>query len=665
MIFDELVLHNFGSFAGRHRVLLRPPGPTQPVVLIGAKNGSGKTTILDSIQLALYGRLARCSTRGDESYDEFLRKSTHRGLRAESEGAVELQFTHSSQGIAHTYRIHRSWEVGTNGNAKERLEIVCDGVLNKTLTEQWADHIEAILPVRLSPFFFFDGEKIAALADPQSAPEVLRTALDALLGLDIVDRLRIDLIALERRKRSASVTSQGFASEISSLEAAKNAAEDNQRTKAQDVAAVRNQLQLVERNKRALEERYASEGGLLADDHRRIERDLATAREELSVIEQNLREAIGEELSLGLLKPMIISLLHDAMQKADADARALVLDELHRRDQWLLNSLQQMEASEVVFVQLSDLLHQERMSRVLPAGGFEHLLLNADERALVRLLLEEIFADAETRVRGLLETHRSLRELTIRLERLVASVPTEEAISNLRVSVADNQRELVEVTAQLGSAEAAYEQAQRDLIVAERKLDAFLNEKASELVESAESERVLRFSEQARQRLDAFRTAAMAAHLGRLAGLIETSFRALHRKKDFVRSLRIDASSMTIELTGSSGERINSERLSAGERQLLATAILWALAKASGRTLPVIVDTPLGRLDSDHRNQLVSNYFPHASHQVILLSTDEEIDVAHLASLSSSIGRRYLLEFNEVSKSTRFVAGYFWEETAA
>jgi hypothetical protein len=53
--------------------------------------------------------------------------------------------------------------------------------------------------------------------------------------------------------------------------------------------------------------------------------------------------------------------------------------------------------------------------------------------------------------------------------------------------------------------------------------------------------------------------------------------------------------------------------------------MLWALAKTSGRPLPIIIDTPLARLDSDHRKLLAQHYFPVASHQMLILSTDTEI----------------------------------------
>ena len=74
----------------------------------------------------------------------------------------------------------------------------------------------------------------------------------------------------------------------------------------------------------------------------------------------------------------------------------------------------------------------------------------------------------------------------------------------------------------------------------------------------------------------------------------------------------------------------------------------------------MVIDTPLGRLDSVHRQHIIERYFPHASHQVILLSTDKEIDEANYAKLKPSIGRAYTLRFDDKTASTTVEPGYFW-----
>lgn len=108
------------------------------------------------------------------------------------------------------------------------------------------------------------------------------------------------------------------------------------------------------------------------------------------------------------------------------------------------------------------------------------------------------------------------------------------------------------------------------------------------------------------------------------------------------------------------------ESLSAGERQIYAIAMLDALAKTSGRKLPIIIDTPLGRLDSKHRKKLVENYFPSASHQVIILSTDTEIDKTYLTSLKDHISHTIMLDYIGTEGSSSVEPGYFWKnaETA-
>src|SRR5262249_46804164 len=82
MILEQLTVRNFCLYRGEQAFDLTPVtagGRHRPIVLFGGINGGGKTTLLDAIQLALYGNRSRCSKRADLSYEEFLRASTHHG----------------------------------------------------------------------------------------------------------------------------------------------------------------------------------------------------------------------------------------------------------------------------------------------------------------------------------------------------------------------------------------------------------------------------------------------------------------------------------------------------------------------------------------------------------------------------------------------------------
>lgn len=141
------------------------------------------------------------------------------------------------------------------------------------------------------------------------------------------------------------------------------------------------------------------------------------------------------------------------------------------------------------------------------------------------------------------------------------------------------------------------------------------------------------------------------------------SFERLSRKDDIELHVDIDPKTFTVKLTGNNGRVIDKNDLSAGEKQIYAISILEALARTSGRNLPIIIDTPLGRLDSVHRKNLINNYLPHASHQVIVLSTGTEVDEAFYADLSSNISHAYKLDYSSKTGATVASEGYFWRAT--
>jgi DNA sulfur modification protein DndD len=150
--------------------------------------------------------------------------------------------------------------------------------------------------------------------------------------------------------------------------------------------------------------------------------------------------------------------------------------------------------------------------------------------------------------------------------------------------------------------------------------------------------------------------------IDRLSALITEAFRFLLRKKALVERITIDPATFAITLYDETGRAVAKQRLSEGEKQIFAIDVLWGLARASARPLPAVIDTPMARLDAAHRHHLVERYFPHASHQVVIFSTDTEVDRHYYQVLRPSIARAYHLNYDEHSKVTVGEEGYFWKE---
>jgi len=181
------------------------------------------------------------------------------------------------------------------------------------------------------------------------------------------------------------------------------------------------------------------------------------------------------------------------------------------------------------------------------------------------------------------------------------------------------------------------------------------------VIESDESNRALDYAHKAKDALNIFAKQVAVNKIKKVEAEFIQSFKNLARKDDININAKIEPDSFTVRLLNDFGNEIPKQSLSAGERQIYAIAMLDALAKTSGRKLPIIIDTPLGRLDSKHRKKLVENYFPSASHQVIILSTDTEIDEKYLASLNDHISHTIMLEYKGKESSSEIESGYFWK----
>ena len=197
------------------------------------------------------------------------------------------------------------------------------------------------------------------------------------------------------------------------------------------------------------------------------------------------------------------------------------------------------------------------------------------------------------------------------------------------------------------------------LISLEGRYKKQFDEKIDALQSSSIQKSQLQKIKVAEKNLANFKKRIVDGSISSFEAQIASKFQFLNRKDSLIDSIQIDKDTYMIKAINKDGNLIGLEDLSAGERQLLAISILWSLSEVSKINVPVVIDTPLGRLDSKHREQLITKYFPQAGSQTIILSTDEEIIGKYYKSLKPYIGNEYLCDENKKTKSGKIVQGYF------
>lgn len=665
MIFTRLTIANFGVYGGRHELDLRPPGgdDARPIVLFGGKNGAGKTTILDAIRLCLYGRSAIGGRIRRADYETALRQRLHRGAAGMATSAsIGLEIEHTHAGVRSTYDAVRSWRVDGQ-TIREDVSIYQDGApLRSIAPEHWNDFLRDLIPPGVADLFFFDGEQMQALADDDRAPDALAAAIRGLLNLDLVDRLRADLNLYLRQQTQHDRPRLRAALDdaVAAHEAHETRLIERRQDKAQLVAQRDQVLAQLERSRQAL----LREGAGFVHGRAAIEARQAEVTREIEYVRNAIREFAAGLLPFAVA-PAWLARLADRLRHESEAQRAEVAHEAQQEQataialRLLDRDFQQQAAPGVQpqdWARIASALQALLQPAAPPDITIRHPLATIERERLlgwIEQATQQLPAQLHTLTqqletleaeRGALEQARSqipqdavahpllqqFHELAERKGRLDAQIDAlDEELQQLRRVVDDHERERLRAYAQLAASGDADERTQRAAKV-QLVLDRYLHEMT-------------------------------AIKVGQVEQAVAQYFNLLCRKSLLVQEVRIDPRGFQVTLYGPNRSELPKSDLSAGEKQLYALALLWALRSVSGRALPIIIDSPLGRLDTEHRRALLRHFFPHAAHQVVLLSTDTEIDSVAFDHLQPAVARSYRLHWDGERGATEVRVGYFGE----
>ena len=651
MILERLTLSDFRAYRGRHIIDLAPRvryRAERPIILFGGLNGAGKTTLMLAIKLALYGRHALGMGTAMSAYHLFLRESIHASsalMIRSHEASVEIDFVYGKLGDRSHYTVRRSWFTARR-RVHEELSVFQDGKPLSLSAQACQGFLNELVPIGVSDLFFFDGEKIAELAEDETG-RTLRDAIQQLLGLHLVERLRGDLRVYMLRQ-SANGTKQDANDNLDSMQAEYDRLLAEIDAERDELARAQEHLNELTAEHDRLDLRLSQRGGdwgVSRESWRAKSADLA---ETLAKTEQELRHELAGVYPLGLARKALLPAIEYAAASLSARARADANDLLKSFASSLKDELDSSAA--------------ERIDHLLnaclrPTPALEPLL-DVSHAALGRMghAVRHAIPASQARVEHLLErieaTHEELDAVTLRFEQA-----PDEAV------LVDDVAKLAQLAKAIRDAAVDVEVRKRELKTRHRiAIDKARALRDNHTARSAQEEisQPLEYAERSRRLLKDFRRIKAQRTIEDLEFEFATAFQGLARKDDLVANARIDPLHFTVKLLNREGRELRKAQLSAGEKQIYAIAMLDALARTSGRRLPVVIDTPLGRLDSQHRSNLVTSYFPWASHQVILLSTDVEVDESFYRTLSPSVSHAFEIRYDNAEQASSLHEGYFW-----
>ena len=663
MILDSITVTDFGLYAGRQEILLTPPASGKPIVLFGGLNGEGKTTLLDALQLVFFGPRAKTSSRGRLGYADYLSRCIHAKAH-KRRAAVQVAFRHTSDGNEDRYTLRRAWREEAAGKCREEFRVLKNDRLAPALADNWAAQVDNLLPHNIAHLFLFDGEQIERYASPDEAATLIGTAIQNLLGLDLVEQLDKDVRAYERRKGAERLDHEGREQLREAEEELRRLRERLLAVKQQRAALQTHHIEPRRRELRAIEEEFRRLGGDLFERRGEVEKALEETAASLRTNEEALRHLAAGSLPLLLAGDIAASAAERDREEQDTE-RALQVDQhLAGRDEGVLRYLRDHSVAESTLTGLRDHLAADRTANRAVAARGTVLGLSHGARIGLDVLRHARLGALADQAADLLAHHVRLSANAGEAQALHDSLPQREDVEDIlrrRKSAAD---ELARREAQHAHLGEEAERIGREVERQEKVTVGLLEVDARHQERRDDRDRILRCSRQVRDTLNTFRQEMVKRHLARIERLVLDSYQQLLRKTSLVTHLSIDHQTFSLELHTGPNEPLRAENLSAGERQLLGIALLWGLAKASGRPLPTAIDTPLGRLDTSHRTHFVERYLPFASHQTLVFSTDEEIVGDYLDRLHPWIGRTYRLQYDNNAGLTRVAPGYFATEDA-
>lgn len=660
MLLLNFTIDNFGVFRTEHSFELAPQFTPDSVnarhlTIFSGHNGAGKTTIFQALMIALYGQLALGDRVSSQVYNDFiLRHVQHRSHERSSASTdqnskVTLEFQYFRSGLPLKIRVERHWQ-RHGRTVKEQLQVFQNDRPPEIDPEDYQFWLNDLAPPGLRQLNFFDAEQLDTWASPDQQSVILNETLERLLGLDFVQRLQTDIEHYISRQ-GGSVKIEHLYEKVLETRAVVDEVDYQLAQLRKELNEVESDIQNCEVALAQQERLLASEGGAYAARRPLMQNRLQVVRKEIEIISGQLRDLSADLLPFALV-PELCQRLSQALKNET------MLRHQHLSQMLWKESLPDVEKAifgDSIWEDLEVPLDtkQRLTKRILEKllavqvannkndGQIIHHLAEPEQERLQQWIAQALQSIPQ-QVIALGKELRGLREEQRRIESDLQKAPDDQAlipihteISRLRETLIQRQRRRTALTEQIGSLQ--FQRSEKFRLVG----------RATEQYEKAQQiEKQMVLADRSKLVLRTYKDALTLRKLNVLETALVDCFNVVCRKDHLISSASIDPNNFTVHLKSVDGRILDLGSFSAGERQIYALALLWALRQVAARQLPLVVDTPLARLDEMHRSRFIHDYVPKVSDQVLLFVTDTEVDPDLLAELKPYLAHIYRLHYD-------------------
>lgn len=644
MRLEKIELFNIGAYHGENIFDLSLPSPDKKIILIGGENGAGKTTFLNAIKLGLFGCFAYGFKNESKGYlDQVYRylNATER-LKTNASFSIRIDFTEVENYKATTYGIKRTWHKDSQ-RIKETYFAYRDGsMLSDADMDILFEKLRENFPPKLFDLCLFDGEEISRIIIENRLPEYLKDLSDVIFNLDLFKSLEDDLYGYIENELDQN--------QLSDLEKEVFDLQEEKGVNQQQISELKLVISKLKEERAATEDRisvlkkdFDTHGGLVKQ-----ERDALNAQvTEIETVRRMNAEKVKEFISTLLPFYLNRELVSKTMKQLQAEENTFISNKV-------LAKMNEKDFSNLVG---SEAILESIKNYMRPEGGDVEMLHSASltQKIQFSVVASHIGASNHQNYLALIDENQKLLEETSKMRKQIADNDATHEFKKIL-------EELEKLTPQLTTFDGTIQKAQEDVETLEQKneqLKTSIEAKEALLYQGSKKQGSFAIAQSVMKLSQEFQALQQQKKLQQVQIEATRMINKIMRKNKYITAIRISPETFKVTLHDINRNVIEKETLSAGEKEILLLALIYAMFKCSGRRVPFIFDTLLGRLDQAHKRNILVDFIPKCGEQVLILSTNSEIDDKYYGLLEKHVSHRYLLEFDTDKRKINVKNEYF------